>query len=66
LVLLGAHCQGGKLRDRWGNEIFFYRVPEFGNPPANYNEIQIRAADELKELEKKGTVIKMYAVQPPI
>jgi len=66
LVLLGAHCQGGKLRDRWGNEIFFYRVPEFGNPPADYSEIQSRAADELKELEKKGTIIKMHAVQPPV
>jgi hypothetical protein len=66
LILLGAHCQGGKLRDRWGNEILFYKVPEWGNPPSDYHEIESRAAEELKELEKKGTVIKMYALQPPV
>jgi hypothetical protein len=65
LVLLGAHCQGGKLRDRWGNEIFFCRVPEFGNPPMDYNEIQSRAADELKEHEKKGRLLRCTGFSHP-
>ena len=43
-------------------EIRFFRIQCWGNPPADYRERQQRQQDELKEMEKKYTVVD--GVQP--
>ncbi|MEW6731243.1 MAG: hypothetical protein AB1489_07890, partial [Acidobacteriota bacterium] len=49
-----AQCQGGKLVDANGKEIYFYRlIGCWGNPPFNYRELLQNQQEELKELRKK-------------
>ncbi|MGB7923230.1 MAG: hypothetical protein WCF57_08300 [Pyrinomonadaceae bacterium] len=59
LIALKAKCENGKLVDARRKEIRFFRIQCWGNPPADYRERQQRQQDELKELEKKYTVIVM-------
>ncbi len=60
LKKLGSRCVKGKLVDRKGREIRFYRLQGcWGNPPADYLEIQAQQAKELEELKKHYTVVEM-------
>jgi hypothetical protein len=59
LLELKAVCKDSKLVDDGGKEIRFFRMQCWGNPPADYRERQKRQQDELKELQKKYTVVVM-------
>jgi hypothetical protein len=60
LSKLKARCRRGKLVDRRGKEIRFYRLAGcWGNPPADYLEILEGQRRELEELKKKYTVIEL-------
>lgn len=55
-----ARCKAGKLVDQKGREIRFYQLQNcWGNPPADYLELQERQENDLKELRKKFTVIEI-------
>lgn len=57
LVELKATCREGKLVDRQKREIKLFRFACFGNPPADYDEIQQRQQQELSQLKERYTVI---------
>lgn len=60
LAQLKARCKRGKLVDRRGRQIYFYRLEGcWGNPPANYQEILKQQEQELSRLKKRYTVIEM-------
>jgi len=60
LTEMKAKCKRGKLVDRAGKEIRFYRLKGcWGNPPIDYQEILQKQKDELEKLRKKYTVIEM-------
>jgi hypothetical protein len=60
LVELKARCRRGKLVDRSGREIRFYRLAGcWGNPPPDYREILERQRRELERLKKRYTVIEL-------
>lgn len=59
LIELKAKCENGKLVDEHRKEIRFFRVQCWGNAPADYRERQQKQQDELKELQKKHTVVVM-------
>ena len=60
LVELKARCKKGKLLDGKGREIrFFHLTGCWGNPPAGYQEILNKQAQELASLKKRYTVIEM-------
>ena len=59
LVELKARCENGVLVDAHRKEIRFFRIQCWGNPPADYRERQRKQQEELKELEKKYTVVVM-------
>lgn len=57
---LKAKCIKGKLLDDKRKEIRFFRIEGcWGNPPADYLEIQGRQRQELATLKRKYTVIEM-------
>ena len=57
LAQLQARCRNRKLVDAKGREIRFHRPSCWGNPPADYMEIQQRENEELVNLRKTYTVI---------
>jgi hypothetical protein len=57
LAELKATCGDGKLVDRQKREIKLFRLACFGNPPADYDEIEQRQQQELSQLKKHYTVI---------
>jgi hypothetical protein len=57
LVELKATCRDGKLVDQQRREIKLFRFACFGNPPADYDEIQQKEQQELSQLKKHYTVI---------
>ena len=60
LIELKARCKNGKLLDRSGKEIRFYRLTGcWGNPPADYQEILQQQSTEIESLKKQYTVIEM-------
>ena len=60
LKAVGARCVKGKLRDKAGKEIYFYRmVGCWGNPPADSQEILDLQEHKLTELKKRYLVIEM-------
>lgn len=59
LKTLKAKCVNSKLVDGKRKEIRFFRHECWGNPPADYLEIQQRQRADLAELKKKYTVIEM-------
>ena len=65
LTELKARCRSGKLVDARGREIRFFRISCWGNPPADYLEIQERQNKELAELKKRYTVI-VFGCNPMI
>jgi len=65
LVQLQARCRNRKLIDAKGREIRFHRPSCWGNPPADYLEIQQRENEELGRLQKRYTVI-VFGCNPMI
>jgi len=65
LVQLKARCRNLKLVDAKGREIRFHRPSCWGNPPADYEEIQQRENGELQRLQKRYTVI-VFGCNPMI
>ena len=60
LIAMKARCKKSKLVDASGREIRFYRLTGcWGNPPADYQEILARQAEEIEKLKKQYTVIEM-------
>lgn len=60
LLELHARCKKGKLVDRAGKEIYFYRLKGcWGNPPADYREILAAQDRELANLKKRYSVVEM-------
>lgn len=60
LAQLRARCAKGKLVDRRGRQIYFYKLTGcWGNPPADYIEILERQRTELRKLRKRYTVVEM-------
>jgi hypothetical protein len=57
LTQIKARCRNRKLIDAKGREIRFHRPACWGNPPADYLEIQQRESEELLKLRKTYTVI---------
>lgn len=65
LAQLKARCRNGKLVDAKGREIRFFRPSCWGNPPADYAEIQQRENEDLEKLRKRYTVI-VFGCNPMI
>jgi hypothetical protein len=65
LSQIRARCRRGRLVDARGREIRFFRSSCWGNPPADYLEIQERENKHLSELKKRYTVI-VFACNPMI
>ena len=65
LSQMGAQCRNGKLVDRKRREIRFHRPSCWGNPPADYQEIQQREHAELQQLQRRYTVI-VFGCNPMI
>jgi hypothetical protein len=59
LKQLKARCRKGKLVDSRRREIRFFKAECWGNPPADYIEIQQQQQQELTRLKKKYTVIEI-------
>jgi len=57
LMEMKAQCRQGKLVDARRREIRFFRPSCWGNPPADYLEIQQRENAELQKLKATYTVI---------
>jgi hypothetical protein len=57
LVELKAHCKAGKLIDSKGQEVRFFKLSCFGNPPENIDEIVQKERQTLATLQKKYRVI---------
>lgn len=57
LTEIKARCRNRKLIDGKGREIRFHRPSCWGNPPADYPEIQQRENEELQRLQQRYTVI---------
>lgn len=57
---LKSRCVGGRLVDRTGREIRFYRIQGcWGNPPADYLEILDNQRKEIGDLKKRYILIEM-------
>ena len=65
LSQLKARCRNNRLLDVKGREIRFHRPSCWGNPPADYQEIQQREDEELRKLQKRYTVI-VFGCNPMI
>ncbi|MEO8435522.1 MAG: hypothetical protein ABI596_11560 [Pyrinomonadaceae bacterium] len=65
LAQLKARCRNRKLVDAKGREIRFFKPSCWGNPPADYAEIQQRENEELEKLRKCYTVI-VFGCNPMI
>jgi hypothetical protein len=60
---LKARCRKGKLTDSRGKEIYFVRlIGCWGNPPADYEEQIEQQRVQVRELQKKYTVIQIPCV----
>jgi hypothetical protein len=57
LSALKARCRKGKLVDGKRREIRFFKFDCWGNPPADYQEIQKQQQTELAKLKKRYNVI---------
>jgi hypothetical protein len=57
LVQMKAQCRNHKLVDAKRRQIRFFRPSCWGNPPADYLEIQQRENSELEKLKRTYAVI---------
>lgn len=65
LIQMKARCRKHKLTDAKRREIRFFRPSCWGNPPADYLEIQQRENSELQKLKRTYAVI-VFACDPMI
>jgi len=65
LLQLKARCRRGRLVDAKGREIRFFRQSCWGNPPPDYLEVEARKNRELKQLQKRFTVL-VFTCDPMI
>jgi len=65
LIKMKAQCRKGKLVDAKRREIRFFRPSCWGNPPADYLEIQQRENAELQKLKATYAVI-VFSCDPMI
>jgi len=65
LMQMKAQCRKHKLTDAKRREIRFFRPSCWGNPPADYLEIQQRENTELQKLKRTYAVI-VFACDPMI
>jgi hypothetical protein len=57
---IGARCEGGKLVDETGREVFFVHLLGcWGNPPQNYQELLASQAREIASLKGRYTVLEI-------
>jgi hypothetical protein len=64
---LKARCRKGRLTDSRGKEIYFVRlIGCWGNPPADYEEQIEEQRAQVRELQKKYTVIQIPCVANPL
>jgi hypothetical protein len=60
LKKMKARCRRGKLVDRSGREVRFYRLAGcWGNPPQDYREILGRQQRELDDLKRRYVVVEL-------
>lgn len=62
LIAIRARCRRGKLVDAKRREIRFFKPECWGNPPADYLEIQEKQRLELVKLKKKYRVVEIACV----
>ncbi len=61
---LNARCKRGKLVDRGSRPIQFYTlIGCWGNPPEDYQEVLAKQEADIKQLERKYTVIRVPCQQ---
>jgi hypothetical protein len=61
---IGGQCQGGKLVDKTGREVCFFRlVGCWGNPPQNYQELLAAQDREIERLKGRYTVLEILCAQ---
>jgi hypothetical protein len=65
LLELKARCRKARLIDAKGREIRFFRQSCWGNPPPDYLEIEAKENRELKQLQKRFTVL-VFTCHPMI
>jgi len=65
LIEMRVRCRKGRLVDAKRREIRFFRLPCWGNPPADYLEIQQQKNEELAKLKKRYRVI-VFGCNPMI
>jgi hypothetical protein len=65
LIQMKAQCRNRKLVDAKRREIRFFRLSCWGNPPADYLEIQQRENSELQKLKRTYSVI-VFTCDPMI
>jgi hypothetical protein len=65
LIQMKAQCRNRKLVDAKRREIRFFRPSCWGNPPADYQDIQQRENSELQKLKRTFAVI-VFACDPMI
>jgi hypothetical protein len=66
LLELGARWDRGALRDGSGREIYFFGVPEHGNPSREWMEMAEKKFAELQVLKRQYNVVVMYATREPM
>ena len=61
---IGARCEGGKLIDKTGREVYFVHLLGcWGNPPQNYQELLASQAREIESLKQRYTVLEIPCAQ---
>src|SRR6266404_949371 len=61
---IGARCEGGKLIDETGKEVYFvHLIGCWGNPPQNYQEQLASQAREIESLKRRYTVLEISCAQ---
>jgi hypothetical protein len=64
LAELGTHIRNGKIFDRNGKRIFFFKGFHYAGYPRDI-EMEDEVDQRLKDLQKKGTVIQMWPLTTP-
>jgi hypothetical protein len=61
---MGARCEGGKLVDNAGREVYFFHlIGCWGNPPVNYQELLAAQDREIERLKGRYTVLEISCAQ---
>ena len=61
---IGAQCEGGKLIDKTGREVYFFHlIGCWGNPPTNYQELLASQDREIERLKGRYMVLEIPCAQ---